>query len=514
MPTTRRGFLKTSSAFAAALGLDAAGLRAASASEDAVEASGEFVYSHLDILGTSLDLTVAAPDKASADAVEAAVLAEIERLRRILSAYDAASELARLNVAPLDTPIRASAELIDVLQAYDAWQQRTRGAFSGRLGGLAALWRRAERENRLPAAAELAAAVAEAALPLWQVDLQRQTVSRLGRQPINVDSLGKGYILDKALVAGRQAAAAATGILLDIGGDIRAWGDKAWRIGVQDPLQPADNAAPLSVILLSGRAVATSAAYERGYTIGGRRYSHVLDPRTGMPATAVSATVVAKDTASANALAAALCAVGPEKGLQLVESADAAECLIVTPEGEQWRSKGFARLEAPATRKERGVAVQTVSLLLAADAWPQGYQMTIDIDINRRGPKPYIFCWITDAEGKYVKTIAAWGNERKYLKSVREWYKAAGGDAQLVKAVTRATRRAGKYTLAWDGKDEKGKAMPRGTYMVWLEVAGERRFYGVKSVKIVCGAEPSSAKLEQTTAFAESPIAYGPTKEQ
>ena len=98
-----------------------------------------------------------------------------------------------------------------------------------------------------------------------------------------------------------------------------ATGSSGWTIGVQDPFHPEENAVPLMTLRARDRAIATSAAYERPYRIGNRRYSHIFDPRTGRPAEGIaSATVVADDNVAANALATTLCVLTPEEGLKLV----------------------------------------------------------------------------------------------------------------------------------------------------------------------------------------------------
>ena len=283
---------------------------------------GEFHFHHEGILGTSFDLIVRADRRTAAAQAAQVALAEIERLRRILSAYDPASEVSRLNAA--DGPMSCSPELFEVLSAYDSWTTRSGGAHNGQLGELIQTWRAAEKSGAPPGEAALARIVRSLSMPGWTMNAGDRTVTRLTTHRLNVDSLGKGYIISRAAAAARAAVPALSGFLLNIGGDIFACGqgapDRPWRIGVADPKAAADNAPPLTQVLLADRAISTSAAYERGFTVAGRRYSHILDPRTGFPAEgAASATVVAADNATANALATTLCVLEPEEGLALVK---------------------------------------------------------------------------------------------------------------------------------------------------------------------------------------------------
>ena len=344
------------------------------------------------------------PAKADADVAEKAVLDEVERLRKILSSYDPAAELAKLNPPPLNQPVPASAELIDVLKQYDTWNKRTGGAYNGHLGELIALWKDAEKKNTLPTDAELAPVVQRLREPAWQIDESAKTVKRVSAQPINVDSLGKGYIIGKAVAAAR--AKAIKGLMLSIGGDVRVWGllsaneSKPWRVGVQDPAHPELNATPLTSIYVSGeRAISSSGAYSRFYAIEGKKYSHILDPRTGRPAPATSATVVAKDSGTANALATSLCVLRPAEGFELVRHGGRG--------GLPHRSRGR---DADALGRIQGVGGAKVAAAPAhPPAWPKGYVVKIPLTTVQSREKPYVFVWVTDASGKHVKTLGAWG---------------------------------------------------------------------------------------------------------
>jgi thiamine biosynthesis lipoprotein ApbE len=314
----------------------------------------EFFFHHDHIIGTSLDLHVVAPTQADAESCEQAILDEIERLRIVFSTYDPQSEISLLNRA--SGPWPASPEMLEVLRDYEIWQQRSQGAFNGQLGELVRTWNDAEKAGVLPTAATLEGIVRQINQPGWEIDERQQTVTRLTRQPLNLNSIAKGYIIQKAAAAARERVPALRGVLLNLGGDLAVWGADptrrtGWTIGVQDPFHPEDNAPPLALLRVENRAVATSGGYERYYTIGGKRYSHIFDPRTGQPAAGVaSATVVAGANVTANALATTLCVLSPEEGLRLVAATPGAECLIVAADGRQFRSAGWNALASAPVR--------------------------------------------------------------------------------------------------------------------------------------------------------------------
>src|SRR5258706_15798311 len=115
--------------------------------------------------------------------------------------------------------------------------------------------------------------------------------------------------------AGGVGGGVGGGGLLNMGGDIRAWGGGGWVVGVADPECPAENAPVRGTLVLREAAVATSGGYARYFTIGERRYSHLIDPRTLRPVEDVaSATVVASDCVTANAMSTAACVLGAREG--------------------------------------------------------------------------------------------------------------------------------------------------------------------------------------------------------
>ncbi len=462
-----------------------------------------YAFHHDHILGTSLDLTVWTTSEHLALQAEHAILDEIDRLLPILSTYDPASEISRLN-ASRET-LRCSAELIEVLQAYQTFASRSAGAYSPCLGELVALWQAAQRDERLPTMAELAPMVARLREPAIRIDPAARTVTPLSGQSLNIDSLGKAFIIRSAVARARAKVPAATGILLNIGGDMLIWGDAAARIAVANPRQPQDNAPALTQLDLRDCAVATSGTYERGYRINGRWYSHILDPRTGQPVqTIVGATVTARDNLTANALATTLCVLPPEQGIALVEQTPGAQALVVNATGEQFRTTGFALSEVAA---ESGAEPKS--------GWPKDYQLGITLTIQqqqgrRRAERPYVAIWAEDKDGKLVRNIAMWGNERKYFKDMPDWWKHMKERPELVRAVTRATRPPGRYQLAWDGLDDAGKPVPSGTYTIRVEMNREHGRHQIRDGKITCGDEQATGSVPAATDFAEVRLVYGP----
>lgn len=478
-------------------------------------ANETFTFHHENVLGTSMELAVATTDRKAAQACEKAVLNEIERLSRILSTYDPASEINKLNASA--SSVRVSRELGEVLTSAQVWQERSGGAFNIQVGAMTALWRQAEKTGRPPASQQLAAIARQIEKPGFEIDLGSSRARRVGKSAVTVDALAKGYIIERAATAGRQASPRVAGILLDIGGDLGAWGsssvseDTPWTVGVADPRHRQDNSPPMTRVGLRNQAIATSGPYARGFNVGKSRHSHILDPRTGQPADAViSATVVASDAMTADALATCLNVLAPADGLKLLADVRGAEGLIVAADGRQYRSSGWMALEIATP-----TASQPATLPTAGSARKE---LVIDLQLLRpaRGAyaRPYVAIWIEDSAGKPVATVAVWGHERQYQRSLTTWWKSARQNTRLIDSISRATRPAGKYSLTWRLTDDQGKPLPPGTYTVCVEVNRERGRHVLMRGSIGCQDKQASATIKGNSEVADIILTYGGSVEE
>ncbi len=462
-----------------------------------------FSYSHDGILGTSLDLQFVAATPAEAARAERVALDEIERLRQILSSWDSTSELSRLvREGRLDQP---SPELVTVLRDYEHWHVASGGAYTARVAPLTALWREAARQGASPSRASLDAAVARIQAPAWRIDDRTGAITVPDHEAIDVNSLGKGFIIDRTVEAIRREVPGVRGGLVNIGGDIRVWGappteGATWQIGVADPADPFDNGTPMLRLALGDQAISSSGSYARGFDIGGTHHSHIIDPRTGQPADAITGvTVLAADNATANALATTLSVLGPGAGMALLRTVPGAEALWVTADHRVIRSPGFATHELPGS---------------PAASVPAGVNATIEVDLSTNRiyrHRPYVAMWITDTAGNHVRTLAFWGDRWKYQRELRTWWGAYGGDRDLVDAVTRATRRAGQYTFEWDGTDQAGDVVKPGPYEFWLEAAYEDGPHSVQHVTVTCGKGNATGDLGEASAFTGGQVHCGST---
>ena len=282
-------------------------------------------------MGSTFEIVLYAPDETAAQRAFDAAYQRIDALNRVFSDYDSESEVSRLcRQAPMDCPVPVSPELLHVLQVSQRLSEKTAGAFDVTIGPLSRLWRRARRQGKLPSPERLAEARAAVGYRHIELDADDHRV-RLTAAGMRLDfgGIAKGYACDEALAAMREAGV--TRALVNGGGDLALGepppGQSGWRIGVA-PLKPDD--PPSRILHLARCGVATSGDAWQFTEIDGTRYSHILDPRTGLGIESRSSvTVLAPDGMTADALASAVSVLGPQRGLALIEATAETSCLIV-----------------------------------------------------------------------------------------------------------------------------------------------------------------------------------------
>jgi thiamine biosynthesis lipoprotein ApbE len=467
-----------------------------------------------DVLGTSLDMDLVAWSSAAAERARAAALGSIAHDAAILSSYDPSSEFSRW-FRTSGSPVRVSDELFDVLRSFDEWRARTDGALDPAAEAVTLVWRQAARAQRLPAESDLRQAVAAVKRTHWTLDEASQAATHTSDVPLAMSSFVKSYIIDRAARA--ALAAGARGVVLNIGGDVVVRGDRTASIGIADPVIGADNGEPVATLLIADRAVATSGGYKRGVDIDGHHYSHIVDPRTGVPAGQVlSATVVAPDAATAGALATAFCVLRPDQSRALAAATPGVDFLLILKDGGRVTSPAWHTLLKP---PQRGPAVAPVPAVYAAaqGTWDPAMELAVTLEIARPGSfgsrRPYVAVWIEDKDRFPVRTLALWYQKPRWLPELRSWYRedrmrsmAEGSD--IASTVSSATRPAGKDTLQWDGRDNAGKAVKAGTYTVCIEAAREHGTYQVIRQEMDFSGVPRHVELPGNVEIAAASLDY------
>ncbi len=289
-------------------------------------------------MGLPFRVSLYAADEVTAKAAADAAFARIAVLNGILSDYDPDSELSRLSRSSgQGKVVPVSTTLWKVLVRAQEFAQRTDGAFDITVGPLVNVWRRARRKQEMPDAELLTEMKSRVGYKNLRLDPEHQTAELLvPEMRLDLGAIAKIFAVDEAIAVLKQRGISRA--LVGGSGDMTAAdappGQSGWRIEVA-PLD-VPGAPPSQVVYLKNRSIATSGDVFQRVEIDGKRYSHIVDPRTGLGLTDHSlVTVIAADGMTANGLSTSISVLGPERGLKLVEETPGAAAHIVRQPGEK-----------------------------------------------------------------------------------------------------------------------------------------------------------------------------------
>jgi len=296
-------------------------------------------------MGTRVTIAVyvdAGHDEASVKQAIEAAFGEVVRLERLMTPWRDDSELSKVNAQAGKGPVKVGPEMLEVIDKSQWVAGRSEGVFDVTFASMGKLWRfNHDMDGKIPAAFEIAAARKRIDYRRVKVDHGHGTIFVEGPdQKLDFGGIAKGYAVDRAAKILHQAGLRA--YFVQAGGDLFVEGRKPdgspWRVGVRDPRGPEGSF--FARIPIENHAFSTAGDYERSFMKDGKRYHHILDPRTGYPATATrSVTVWAKDAFTADAIDDAIFILGAEKGLALVESIEDCGAVIVDANNKVWVSK-------------------------------------------------------------------------------------------------------------------------------------------------------------------------------
>ncbi|MCU0344928.1 MAG: FAD:protein FMN transferase [Ignavibacterium sp.] len=286
------------------------------------------------LLGTVVEIQVRENDEKKAKDAITKAFTEIKRIDDLFTTYNEASSAWKINNSA-DSIISVDPEIYNLIVLCDSITRLSNGSFDVSLDNLTKVWGFYTDDPQLPTKAEIDSSLLNSG---WQkiTLLGDNKIIKKENVGLNFGAIAKGYAVDKAIDVLKKLGIKEA--LVNAGGEISVIG-KDWIVGVQ---HPREINSIIKKIKLDEFTVATSGDYEQYFEVGGVRYHHILDPKTGYPSTGLqSVTIIYKSNTLADALATAVFVMGKENGMKLIESLDDTEAMIIDSGGEIFYSSGF-----------------------------------------------------------------------------------------------------------------------------------------------------------------------------
>jgi thiamine biosynthesis lipoprotein len=296
------------------------------------------------LMGSAFEITVVAPilEEPWATMQIDKAIDEINRIERLISGWDENSQTSMINKNAGIAPVKVDKELFDLIDRSKKVSNLTEGAFDLSFSSLGDLWKFDGTMDKLPPQDEISRCVELIDYNRIILDAKDTTVFLTEKgMKIGFGGIGKGYAANRARDILRSNGVKSG--VVNASGDLVAWGNQPggdpWKIGISDPSNTGKIAAWFNI---EDMAVITSGDYEKFSVIEGRKYSHIIDPRTGWPARGVkSVTVICSNAELADALATALFVMGRSVGLDLVNQLNGIDCLYVDDLDRIWVSNNL-----------------------------------------------------------------------------------------------------------------------------------------------------------------------------
>jgi len=305
-------------------------------------------------MGTTYHIKLVTGNSKKISGLKEKIEKRLEEINKSMSTYRKDSEISRFNALKnTGQKFKVSRDFAQVIIESKKLYRLTDGAWDGSIYPLINLWGfgMSERKNRIPPKEKIAWFLRDVGFDNIDLVDGRYLLKKKASISIDLGSIAKGYAVDK--VAELIKKEEIKNFLVEIGGEVYASGvrkdGRCWRIGVNRPRKEAPYDEIYKIVTLKDKAFATSGDYRNYFEVKGKRYSHILNPKTGYPVAngVVSVSIVAGTCAFADGLATAVMVMGRKKGLELVNGLDGAECLIVVQDKngsfKDFATSGFSK---------------------------------------------------------------------------------------------------------------------------------------------------------------------------
>ncbi|MCB0822891.1 MAG: FAD:protein FMN transferase [Bacteroidales bacterium] len=288
----------------------------------------------LKLMGSRFDITVVANDSIEANEYIDLAVAEIQRIEKLISSWDPNSQTSEINKNAGIRPVKVDEELFNLIDRAIRISKLTEGAFDISYASMDRIWKFDGSMKSMPSEAEIKNSVSKVGYE--NIILDKANISVFLKIPgmkIGFGAIGKGYAADKAKALLMEKGVAAG--IINASGDMNTWGKKPdgtdWKVAITNPF---DKNKAFALLPLKQGAVVTSGDYEKFVEFNGIRYAHIINPKTGYPATGIiSATVFGPSAELCDALATSVFVMGIEVGLDLINQLPDMECVIIDEKG-------------------------------------------------------------------------------------------------------------------------------------------------------------------------------------
>ncbi|WP_282180309.1 FAD:protein FMN transferase [Maribacter stanieri] len=296
----------------------------------------------LKLMGSHFDITVVAKDQVEADEYIDLAVSEITRIEQLISSWDSNSQTSEVNRNAGLRAVKVDAELFDLIQRAIGISKLTDGAFDVSYASMDKIWKFDGSMTVMPSTDSIKASVSKVGFQNIVLDKESSTVFlKLKGMKIGFGAIGKGYAADKAkdLLISKGVVSG----IINASGDMNTWGKQPdgseWKVAITNPM---DKNKVFALLPITNGAVVTSGNYEKYVTFNDVRYTHIIDPRSGYPATGIiSVTVFAPKAELADALATSVFVMGIEVGLNRINQLPKVECIIIDDKGNIITSKNI-----------------------------------------------------------------------------------------------------------------------------------------------------------------------------
>ncbi|RZJ69038.1 FAD:protein FMN transferase [Flavobacterium sp.] len=287
------------------------------------------------LMGSRFDLTIVHENEVKAEAYIDTAIAEISRIENVISEWIPNTEVSQVNKNAGIKPVKVSKELLELTQRALYFSKVSDGAFDISFAAADKIWKFDSSMTELPSEQKIAESVRLIGYKNIVVNTRKSTIFlRKKGMKIGFGSIGKGYAADKtkALLMEKGVPAG----IINASGDMNTWGKQPdgepWTVGITNPLHKNK---VFAVVPLQQTAVVTSGNYEKFALINGKRYSHIINPKTGYPASGLaSVTIFGPSAETCNGFSTTIMVLGKELGLKLLEKFPNLQCILVADDGE------------------------------------------------------------------------------------------------------------------------------------------------------------------------------------